>query len=39
VKNLWHRVLGFETFRGRVVIESVEFDPDAEEIVASVRLR
>ena len=39
MKNLWHRVLGFENSGRRVVIESVEFDPDVEEIVATVRLR
>ena len=39
MKNLWHRVLGFENSGRRVVIESVDFDPEAEEIVATVRLR
>jgi len=39
VKNLWHRVLGFENSGRRVVIESVDFDPEAEEIVATVRQR
>jgi transposase len=39
VKNLWHRVLGFADSGRRVVIESVDFDPDVEEIVATVRLR
>ena len=39
MKNLWHRVLGFENSGRRVVIESVDFDPEAEEIVATVRQR
>ena len=39
MKNLWHRVLGFADSGRRVVIESVDFDPDVEEIVATVRLR
>ncbi len=39
MKNLWHQVLGFEDSGRRVVIESVDFDPDAEEIVATVRPR
>ena len=39
MKNLWHQVLGFAEYRRRVVIESIDFDPDREEIVASVRPR
>jgi transposase len=39
VKNLWHQVLGFGDSGRRVVIESVDFDPDDEEIVATVRPR
>lgn len=39
MKNLWHRVLGFEDSGRGVVIESVEFDPDVEEIVATVHRR
>jgi transposase len=39
VKNLWHHVLGLSEYGRRVVVESVDFDPDVEEIVASVRLR
>ena len=39
MKNLWHQVLGFGDSGRRVVIESVDFDPDVEEIVATVRLR
>ena len=39
MKNLWHRVLGFADSGRRVVIESVDFDPEAEEIVATVRQR
>jgi len=39
VKNLWRHVLGLAAFGRSVVIDAVGFDPDAEELVATVRLR
>jgi transposase len=39
VKKLWRHVLGLATLGRSVVLEGVEFDPDAEEIVAMVRVR
>jgi transposase len=39
VKKLWRHVLGLAAFGRAVVIEAVEFDPDVEEIVATVRTR
>lgn len=39
MKKLWRHVLGLATLGRSVVLEAVEFDSDAEEIVASVRLR
>jgi len=39
VKNLWRHVLGLAGFGRVVVLEAVEFDPETEEIVTSVRER
>jgi transposase len=39
VKKLWRHVLGVAAFGRSVVLEGVEFDPEAEQVVASVRLR
>jgi len=39
VKKLWAHVLGVVAFGRLVVIEAVEFDPDAAEIIATVRQR
>lgn len=39
MKKLWRHVLGLATLGRAVVIEAVEFDPGAEEIVATVRPR
>jgi len=39
VKNLWAHVLGLVVFGRAVVIEAVEFNPDTDEIVATVRQR
>ena len=39
MKKLWRHVLGLAVFGRSVVLEAVEFDPDREEIVASVRPR
>ena len=39
MKNLWRHVLGLAGFGRVVVLEAVEFDPETEEIVTSVRER
>jgi len=39
VKKLWRHVLGLAAFGRSVVIDAVEFDPDAEELIATVRQR
>lgn len=39
MKKLWRHVLGLAALGRAVVLEAVEFDPDAEEIVATVRTR
>ena len=39
MKNLWRHVVGLAAFGRAVVVEAVEFDPEAEEIVATVRQR
>jgi transposase len=39
VKKLWRHVLGVAALGRSVVLEAVEFDPEAEQVVASVRLR
>lgn len=39
MKKLWRHVLGLAAFGRTVVLEGVEFDPEAEEIVATVRPR
>jgi len=39
VKKLWRHVLGLAAFGRSVVIETVEFDPDADEIIATMRQR
>ncbi len=39
MKNLWRHVLGLAAFGRSVVIDTVEFDPDAEELIATVRQR
>lgn len=39
MKNLWRHVLGLAAFGRAVVLEAVEFDPETEEVIASLRLR
>ena len=39
MKKLWRHVLGLAAFGRSVVIDTVEFDPDADEIIATVRQR
>lgn len=39
MKNLWRHVLGLAAFGRAVVLEAVEFDPDTEEVIATVRQR
>ena len=39
MKKLWRHVLGLAALGRSVVVEAVEFDPEAEEIVATVRQR
>ena len=39
MKKLWRHVLGLAAFGRSVVIDTVEFDPDAEELIATVRQR
>lgn len=39
MKKLWAHVLGLVAFARSVVIEAIEFDPDTDEIVTTVRTR
>lgn len=39
MKNLWRHVLGLAALGRTVVLEAVEFDPETEEIVATIRQR
>jgi len=39
LKKLWRHVLGLAVLGRAVVIKAVEFDPDVEEIMATVRQR